>query len=224
MKILSVSDVVIDFLYSPQIRERFNNIDLIFSCGDLPYYYVEYILTVLNTPLFYVRGNHANVIEYSVSGPKKEPSGAVDLHRQVIEHNGVLLAGVEGSLRYNLGPFQYTQSEMWGNVLALVPKLLINRVNYGRYLDFFISHAPPWGIHDQSDLPHQGIKAFRWFIKVFKPIYHFHGHTHVYHPGINTKTKYEDTQVVNTYGYMETNINLSSLALRAGNTNRGNSP
>jgi hypothetical protein len=48
------------------------------------------------------------------------------------------MAGVEGSIRYREGPFMYTQSEMWLNVFSLIPRLLLNKWIYGRYLDIFI--------------------------------------------------------------------------------------
>lgn len=206
MKILAVSDIVLDILYSPLIRERFPDVDLVLGCGDLPYYYLEYILTALNVPLFYVRGNHANVVEYSSAGEKTHPHGAIDIHRRTINEGGILLAGLEGSVRYNQGPFQYTQGEMWQNAFSLVPKLLLNRMRYGRYLDILITHASPWGIHDQSDRPHQGIKAFNWLLRTFKPTYHFHGHIHVYHSYMTTETLYGQTQVINAYGYRELEI------------------
>lgn len=206
MKILVVSDIVLDLLYSPLIRERFPDVDVVLGCGDLPYYYLEYILTALNVPLFFVRGNHANVVEYSSSGQKTQPYGANDLHRRAICHAGLLIAGIEGSLRYNQGPFQYTQAEMWENVLFLVPQLFYNRARYGRYLDILITHASPWGIHDQSDRPHQGIKAFNWLLRTFKPRYHFHGHIHVYHSYITTETLYHQTRIVNAYGYRKVEI------------------
>ncbi len=47
VKILSVSDVELNVLYSPQIVDRFNNVDVIIGCGDLPYYYLEYIVSML---------------------------------------------------------------------------------------------------------------------------------------------------------------------------------
>lgn len=215
MKILSISDIVIDFFYSPSVAKRFKDVDLIISCGDLPYYYVEYILTMVNKPLFFVRGNHANLVEYTTAGPRTRPEGAVDLHRTTAEHDGLLLAGVEGCLQYNAGPFQYTQGEMWGHVLNLVPLLMVNRLNHGRYLDVFVTHASPWGIHDEADLPHQGIKAFNWLLKVFKPAYHFHGHIHVYRSGTATETVYEQTSVINTYGYRETVLEVARPRLPA---------
>jgi Icc-related predicted phosphoesterase len=95
---------------------------------------------------------------------------------------------------------------MWWHVFSLAPRLMVNRLLYGRYLDVFITHASPWGIHDQPDLPHQGIKAFRWFDRVFTPAYHFHGHIHVYRPDTSLETKFNHTWVINTFGYRLTHI------------------
>jgi Icc-related predicted phosphoesterase len=208
MKILSVSDVEVNLIYSPTIRERFKSVDLVISCGDLPYYYIEYIISMLNKPLYYVAGNHANAVEETVGGPHSSPWGAISLHRNALRCNGLLMAGVEGCLKYNQGKGQYTQGDMWLSVLSLAPLLLINKLRFGRYLDVFATHAPPVGIHDQPDRPHQGINAFRWLDRVFKPLYHFHGHIHIYRSSTITKTLYVKTQVINTYGFRETIIDI----------------
>lgn len=200
-KILLLSDVIVSFIYSPQVRHRFPDVDLVIGCGDLAYYYLEYVLNALDTPCYFVRGNHDKVVEYSLEAQRTAPAGAVNLHRQVINHQGLLLAGVEGSLRYRVGPYQYTHSQMWMHVLRLIPGLLLNRMRYGRYLDLFVTHSPPAGIHDMPDLPHQGIKAFRWFIQVFQPAYHFHGHIHLYRPDTTVETKVNQTQVINAFSY-----------------------
>jgi Icc-related predicted phosphoesterase len=201
MKILGISDNEVKVLYSPQITDRFSDIDLILSCGDLPYFYLEYVISMLNKPFYFVRGNH-----YYGPDPSSAPGQPsiwthTDIHRRVVEANGLLIAGVEGSVRYNRGPFQYTQDEMWGHVLHLVPQLLVNKTKTDRYLDVFITHAPPWGIHDKDDLPHQGIKAFRWLIRVFKPRLHLHGHIHLYSQDDPRETKANKTRVVNVYAY-----------------------
>lgn len=204
MKILAVSDIELGFLYQSSIVDRFFNVDLIISCGDLPHYYLEYMISTLNIPLYYVNGNHAHKIEITTGGERHYPWGAINLHRKcVTDDTGLLLAGVEGCLRYNLGPYQYSQSEMWTLIYNLIPRLLFNKLRFGRFLDIFISHAPPWKIHDEDDLPHQGIKAFRWFIKVFKPTYHLHGHIHVYRNDAITETQFNQTKVINCYGYRE---------------------
>ena len=58
MKILALSDKVVPFIYSSQIRTRFGGTDLVLGCGDLPYYYLEFVLDSMYIPLFFVRGNH----------------------------------------------------------------------------------------------------------------------------------------------------------------------
>jgi Icc-related predicted phosphoesterase len=213
MKILSVSDVEIGFIYSPLILERCKDIDVVISCGDLSYFYLEYIESMLNCPLFYVHGNHANEVEYGVAGERRGPWGGTNLNRRVVNQAGLLLAGIEGSLQYNNGPYQYSQSDMWSSVLSLAPALLMNHIRYGRFLDVFVSHAPPWGIHDQADLPHQGIKAFRWLINVFKPSLFLHGHVHVYRSDTPTLTHVGSTLVINTYGFHQTIIEKGVLIL-----------
>ena len=209
LKILSLSDKQVESIYSSQVKKRFGEVDLILGCGDLAYYYLEFVVSMLDVPLFYVRGNHSSQVEYTMVGPKTHPEGGRDLHRRVLNHKDLILAGVEGSLRYRKGPFQYSQTEMWMHVLRIAPILLKNRLLHGRYLDVFVSHAPPWGIHDKQDLPHQGIKAFTWFIETFKPRYHFHGHIHIYRQDEQTETQHGSTTVINTYGFKETTLELS---------------
>ncbi|MFN7035590.1 MAG: metallophosphoesterase [Bellilinea sp.] len=212
MNILAVSDIELGFIYNVQIGQRFKNVDLIISCGDLPYYYLEFILSVLDRPLYYVRGNHASKVEITTAGERSSPWGAVDLHRRAVRSpQGILLAGIEGSLRYNYGPHQYTQAEMWWMALSLTPALMLNKLRFGRYLDIFVTHAPPWGIHDMDDLPHRGIKAFNWLIKVFQPAYHLHGHIHVYRNDTEVETKVGNTTVINCYGYREIQFNFQRV-------------
>ena len=206
MQILAVSDQIVNHLYTPQASSRFGDVDAVISCGDLPYYYVEYLVDKLNRPTFYVRGNHAHAKEIGEQGVVTHPGGAVDLHRRVArlklkDRGRLLLAGVEGSLRYREGPYMYTQWEMWRLVYLLLPGLLYNRIRYGRWLDVFVTHAPPWGIHDESDLPHLGIKAFLWLDRVFQPAYHLHGHIHLHHQVKRQETMLNATCIVNVFGH-----------------------
>ena len=160
------------------------------------------------TTLYYVRGNHASQVEVSMDGERTEPWGGIDLHRRVRRDpaSGLLMAGIEGSIRYNYGDHQYTQGEMWTLVFGLTPLLFLNRLRYGRYLDIFVTHSPPWKIHDLDDRPHQGIKAFNWLNRVFKPVYHLHGHVHIYRTDTIRETQVGSTRVINTYGYRELNF------------------
>lgn len=210
MKVLAVSDIEVDMIYSPLITQRFKDVDLVIGCGDLPYYYLEYIISMLNRPCYYVRGNHApRFHEETTGGERTSPWGGIDLHQRVIrDSSGLLLAGIEGSLQYNMGRYQYTQGQMWSMVLGMAPRLMLNRVLYGRFLDIFVSHAPPWQIHDKEDLPHQGIKAFRWMIQVFKPALHLHGHIHIYQQYDTTETQCYQTRVINAYSYKTLTFDL----------------
>jgi Icc-related predicted phosphoesterase len=180
-------------------------VDLVISCGDLPYYYLEFIVSMLNKPLYYVRGNHASKVEIGVDGERSAPWGAVNLHRRSVRDpgTGLLMAGIEGSLQYNYGPYQYSQAEMAWMAFWLVPGMLYNKLRYGRYLDILVTHAPPWKIGDMDDLPHRGIKAFNWLIHTFQPAVHLHGHIHIYRSEKILPIQVKNTQVINTFGYRE---------------------
>ena len=201
MKILAISDIVVDWIYNSKIRNMIPDINLVIGCGDLPHDYLEFVVSSLDIPVFFVNGNHSQVVTHEKQ--HNYYHGAVDLHCQVKRLNGCSFAGVEGSIRYNDGPFQYSQVEMWLNVFRLVPSLLLNRINAGHYINVFISHAPPWGIQDQSDFAHQGIKAFRWLLNRFHPEYHLHGHTHIYRPDTPVVTQFGKTKVVNVFGFQK---------------------
>jgi Icc-related predicted phosphoesterase len=216
MKILAVSDVELGYIYQPRIAERFSDIDIIVSCGDLPHYYLEYIVSMLNVPLYYVNGNHATKLEITTAGDRSYPWGAINIHRKVkTDESGLLIGGIEGCLKYNNGPYQYSQNEMWNMVFKLVPKMLLNKVRFNRFLDVFISHAAPFGIHDQDDLPHTGIKAFNWLSQVFQPAYHLHGHVHVYRNDIVTQTTLNRTTILNCYGYKEIHLDMNAVLAAA---------
>jgi Icc-related predicted phosphoesterase len=216
LQVLSVSDRVVNRIYDPGARTRFPKLDLVLGCGDLPYYYLEFIIDTFHAPLFYVHGNHDAAVEVSDYGRRTRPQGAINLHRRLFRYGDILFMGLEGSNRYREGNYQYTQGEMWLRVLSLVPRLLFNKVVYGRALDILISHSPPWGVHDKEDLPHHGFKAIRWLIEVFQPAYHFHGHVHIY--GNDTKsdntTMLGPTKVINTCGWKHTEISVEKMVNR----------
>ncbi len=204
MRTLIISDKVEPILYSAAMRERVGQIDLVLGCGDLPFYYLEYIVSMLNCPGYYVFGNHGREIEYQGGDwqPKREPQGVENLHLKTRKVGPLLLAGLEGSMRYNNAPkFQYTDAEMWANVARLIPQLAYNKIRYGRWLDVLVAHSPPAGIHDEHDRPHQGFKSFLALMRWFKPHYLLHGHIHVYRPNTITQTRYHQTEVINVYPY-----------------------
>ncbi len=216
-KLLCLSDVEVPAVYNPRIRERFPALDTVISCGDLSWNYLEFVVSMLDLPLYYVQGNHVFDIEDGEGEVRHHPHGATNLHRQVIydPQLDLLLAGIEGSLRYNRRGYQYTQRQMWLMVFGLVPRLLFNKLRYGRYLDIFVTHAAPTGIHDEDDPAHRGVDAFRWLIKHFKPRLHLHGHVHLYNPLKARETIYGSTRVINCYGQREISLDSAQSSDRA---------
>ena len=201
MKILTVSDQVVERLYTLAANNYFDDIDLLLGCGDLPYEYLEYLLTIANVPLYYVPGNHdPKYLEY-VKASKVE--GGINLDQKTVRVGNLLLAGLGGSVRYRPdGVNQYTQTEMYLRILKLLPRLLLNRLRYGRALDILITHSPPFGIHDDDSQAHRGLKALNLLIRWAKPRYHFHGHTHFYRQNLESSTtQLGETQVMNIYPY-----------------------
>ncbi|MCD6426160.1 MAG: metallophosphoesterase [Anaerolineales bacterium] len=207
MKILSVSDQVDPRIYSDKLKERHNDVAFVLSCGDLPYEYLEFIISGLNQPLYFVHGNHDHSKKIEQDETQTHPLGGDNLHGRICREQGLLLAGIDGSIQYNRKTkYQYTQGEMWSHVLRLVPGMLYNKLAYGRFLDIFVTHAPPRGVHEGVDWTHQGIKAFRWLIDNFQPAYHFHGHIHIYRPDTVIETRIGKTLVINTFQSRVTKI------------------
>ncbi|MBN8582458.1 MAG: metallophosphoesterase [Anaerolineae bacterium] len=201
MKILAVSDQVVERVYTLANNGHFKGIDLILGCGDLPYTYLEYLLTVLNRPLFYVPGNHDP--DFNPRDERSKADGGSNLDLETAVYNQTLIGGFGGSVRYRPdGTNQYTQSEAFQRAYQMIPKLLVNRIKYRRALDILISHSPPMGIHDDNDQAHHGLKALNWLLGFAKPRYLFHGHTHFYRNNIaEFDTIIEETRIINVYPY-----------------------
>ncbi|MFA5015822.1 MAG: metallophosphoesterase [Actinomycetota bacterium] len=202
MKILAISDKIVDIIYTSSIAERLKDIDFIVSCGDLPNSYLEFIVSTLNKPLFYVHGNHHIDTIYTENGVKEGgPEGCINLDSRIIEYNGVIIGGLEGSIRYSAGKYQYTDFEMCMKINRMKPRLYLNRIFKKRYIDILITHSPPYKIQDQDDLPHRGFKCFTSFIRRYNPKFLIHGHIHVYGIDNNWMKKAGETKVINTYGF-----------------------
>jgi len=210
LKILCISDQIDPLVYSPGIKERFSDVDIILSAGDLPLDYLDFIISTLNKPLFFVFGNHhtGDLKHYrnlwnspTFTDPEYLGCGAIHLGTKVKKEGKLLLAGFGGSIRYNNGVNQFTDFEMYMEIIKLIPRLLWNRIFHGRCIDILLTHAPPRGIHDKPDKCHWGFKAFLWFMKVFKPKYLVHGHIHLYDLSDVRCTKWNNTTVINAYSH-----------------------
>ncbi len=201
MRVLAISDKVVPILYSPGIRDVVGPVDLVISCGDLPFYYIDYVVSMLDAPCYLVHGNHASGAEFRPAPDcNTDPSCLMNIHERIVCEKGVLLTGLEGSIRYNQNlRFQYTQNDMWWIIWRMAPAFLWNRLRHGRYLDVLVAHGPPAGIHDGPDRAHQGFESFLWLMRTFKPRFLLHGHKHVYRHDEETETLYHETRVINVY-------------------------
>ncbi len=224
MKILCVSDHIDPLVYSPSIKQRFAEVQLVLSAGDLPLSYYDFIMSTLNKPLLFVFGNHnlrfmplytGNVDPFGrgrLTGQGIDiyrPTGATYIGSRVRREKSLLLAGLGGSFWYNGGENQHKEFHVALRILKLLPRLLYNRLRFGRYLDILLTHAPPLGIHDQEDPCHRGFRIFLWFMRRFKPKYLVHGHTHLYSASAVRMSRYEQTTVVNAYDHVVIDVEPS---------------
>ena len=191
MKLLCISDTEMPQLENAaNLRRQYSDIDVIISCGDLPPSYLDFITTIISAPMFYVRGNHDEKYETN-------PPGGVNLHHSVVEYEGLIFAGLEGSIRYNKGKIQYSQAEVHLQVAKMGPKIALSRMRHGRGIDIFVTHSPARDIHDGEDFPHRGFDGYLKFMKWYRPRYMVHGHVHTWDRRSTVKTQYEDTCVMN---------------------------
>ena len=228
MKILCVSDYVDPLIYNQNVKEAFPDIDLILCAGDLPMDYIDFIVSVFNKPTYFVFGNH-DLKEYHLYHKDNRLDGSrfTKNYDQAIHGHGatylgfknfvnenlifedpqtgkktpLLLAGTSGTVRYNNGLCQFSDSHMKFKLLKMVPRLIINKLKYGRFLDIFMTHASPRHIHDHEDQCHIGFDCYNWFLQRFKPTYMVHGHIHLYDLREERVGKYYDTTVVNAYAH-----------------------
>jgi uncharacterized protein len=201
VKLLAVSDQVVDRIYTLVPGGHFQSVELILGCGDLPYTYLEYLVTMLNVPMCYVPGNHDP--KFNLTDKRSRAEGGSNLDLKTERHKNYLIGGFGGCIHYRPnGTNQYTQSEAYLRAFRMLPQLFGNRIKHGRAMDILISHSPPFGIHDDSDLAHQGLKALNWLNRIAKPRYHLHGHTHFYRNNLeNQETSVGSTRVINVYPY-----------------------
>ncbi len=201
MKILTVSDKVEKSFSKILLGRKCQGIHLILACGDLPPYYLEYLVTSLNVPLYYVPGNHDEQPHQPYSTKKPFAKGCINIDQRVILFKNLLIGGLAGAFRYRKGKYLYTEAQMHRKVLSMAPRLLVNKIKYKRYIDILITHAPPFGINDQKDLAHRGLKEFLKFMKKYNPAYLIHGHTSPQVREGGEMSCYHSTRVINTNPY-----------------------
>ena len=206
MNILLLADEPSKSLWDFYDETKLKGVDLILSAGDLPPAYLSFLVTFSNCPLLYVHGNHDDIYDM------KPPEGCICIDDQIYVYEGIRILGLGGSMRYNEGDSQYTESQMKRRIRRLVPRLYRNKRKYGRYVDILITHAPPFGMGDGPDLCHTGFKCFLDFMDRFQPKYLLHGHVHLFDSNAGRITQYGNTKVVNIFGsYMVEDDTLEGL-------------
>jgi len=204
MRILAISDAVTNSLYRSNLSELTGPIDVLIGCGDLPYGYMDFIVTQTHVEhALCVHGNHDRPPSSPNGKRSDHPLGWIDVDQRVIylKKLDLLVAGLQGSIRYSAGAdYQYTEGEMARRALSLIPQLLLNRVLRGRYVDILIAHAPAEGIHDSPQGAHKGFRTFLRLIKQFEPRLFLHGHNHRYGQDI-WHTQHQQTDIVNVHPF-----------------------
>jgi hypothetical protein len=190
-RILAVADEVDESLGGEALAQL--RPDLVLSAGDLPFDYLEYLMTMLNVPLLYVPGNHdpslrerRETLAWPPSIELKDvrdpagPLGGVNVDGRIEDVAGIGVAGLGGSLRYREGPNQYTQKEMRGRVRRLGRRAAARGLRGRRGVDVLLTHAPPLGVGDEDDLAHRGFEALLRLVERLSPRLLIHGHIHPY--------------------------------------------
>ena len=192
MKILAVADVEERVLWDFYSEERFGDIDLILSAGDLKAEYLEFLVTMINRPLLYVQGNHDDAYA------RHAPGGCICIDDSVYVHQGVRIAGLGGCMRYRHGDNMYTEHDMNRRLRRLSPQ-----VNLLGGIDVLLTHAPAFGLGDMDDLPHTGFDCFNDALDRWRPAYMVHGHVHQgYRPLFERRLVAPGgTAVINACGY-----------------------
>ena len=190
MKILLVADTENDFIWDHFDPERFKDIELIISCGDLQPSYLSFLVTMIHVPLFYVHGNHDTIYQ------RHPPEGCDSIEDSVVTYKGYRFAGLGGSMKYSGRQHQYTDREMAKRIHKLKRK-----IHKSKGIDVLVTHVPPVGIGDGQDLCHQGFQSFLTFLKKYEPKYMLHGHMHLNYNRQDRINFWHKTTIVNGFNY-----------------------
>lgn len=190
MKLLLVSDREEPYIWDYFDHERFKDIDLILSCGDLKAEYLSFLVTMIKAPLFYVHGNHND------NYLRHPPEGCVSIDGKLVTYQGIRIMGLGGCMRYNAGEFQYTEVQMQRRLRKLAPKIW-----WHKGFDILVSHAPALGLGDGKDVAHRGYQAFNQLLDKYAPKYFIHGHQHLNYNTQSRILQYKETTIINAFGY-----------------------
>jgi Icc-related predicted phosphoesterase len=167
VRVLVVADEEVPAMES---RARDLRVDLLLAAGDLPWDYLESLVSLLDAPAAFVPGNHD-----PSTADDKGPQGFDNLDGQVLTVGGLRIAGLGGCVRYNDGLHQYTQKEYGRRA-----RRLVKDAHRAGPVDVLLTHAPPLGLGDEPDRCHIGISALHGVLEALRPAWHLHGHIHPY--------------------------------------------
>ena len=188
MRILTVSDEECPALWGQYRPGRLDGYDLILSAGDLKADYLSFLVTMAHAPLLYVHGNHDE--GYS----RRPPEGCDCIDDQLVVYRGLRILGLGGCLQYRPdAPWQFTERQMARRIARLRFALLRSRG-----VDLVVTHAPPLGLGDESDLPHRGFACLKALLDRYRPMMLVHGHVHLRGwPLPERELVYEGIRIVN---------------------------
>lgn len=189
MKILAISDTESKLLREYYDHDQFKGVDLILAAGDLKADYLSYVVTCLNVPLFYVHGNHDARL---LNDP---PEGCTCIDDKIVTFGGLRIAGIGGSMCYNEGPFQYTETQMRR-------RLLRHTLKYRKGIDILLTHSPAYKLGDGQDRAHVGFKCFIDLLGKYEPQLMVHGHQHLNYGIPIRERSYKNTRIINAYEYV----------------------
>lgn len=191
MRILAVSDEEAKALYDYYTPGMLKEYDLILACGDLKRRYLEFLVTMANRPLLYVRGNHDDGL---IDDP---PEGCICIDGKLYVQNGIRILGLGGSYRYRRGENMYTERQM----CRRIRRLRFSIWRHGGF-DILLTHAPARGLGDLETYAHRGFQCFRWLLDQYHPSFFVHGHIHKsYDMNVSAVRHYGGTTVINACGY-----------------------
>lgn len=190
MRILLVSDIESRYIWDYFDKAVFSGIDIILSCGDLAASYLEFLVTMVGAPLFYVPGNHDKCFE------EAPPEGCVNIDGKLVSIRGLRILGLGGCRSPHRDIHQYSEEDMSRRIRRL--KLTLKRAEG---FDILVTHAPAFGLGDGEDLFHKGFECFVELLDKYQPMFHFFGHQHKNYTHKNPIESYKNTRLVNACGY-----------------------
>jgi uncharacterized protein len=195
MKILAVADAEDRRLADHFDRERWRDVELVISCGDLKSGYLDYLVSQFNVPLLYVRGNH------DAAYAQNPPPGCENVDLRIARHAGLRIAGLEGSRWYGGQGVEYGERHMQLRALQLRAKIAL-----AGGVDVLVAHAQPTFRPEEGgeladvDRVHAGFEVFRSLILAVKPKLFLHGHTHLHYGRGKRERMLGQTRVIDCYG------------------------